>query len=235
MCCFRAWWNVSWYLPNSYHTTQKLTKVAMKCFCDGNYKVYPAAWTCRQIRLHMYVLIILLALTKGWPNKRRYCRPCHVDQVSIFHPILLLYDLTLCSPSSIEADVVVLASCIPTLQPLLEILLGKRAMGSYSQGKSDQLKTSSNFPSSFHRSKQSKPHDDLCFTNIDDQESQESILHNDDHGKNSLPLGRIHRKDDVVVEYESSPPKQGQGSAYSHWWSAWATPFLKRQPPWPIE
>ncbi|CDM33429.1 hypothetical protein DTO013E5_7298 [Penicillium roqueforti] len=119
--------------------------------------------------------------------------------------------------TNIEADVVVLASCIPTLQPLLEILLGKRAMGSYSQGKSDQLKTSSNFPSSFHRSKQSKPHDDLCFTNIDDQESQESILHNDDHGKNSLPLGRIHRKDDVVVEYESSPPKQGQGSAYSHW------------------
>ncbi|CAG8898115.1 unnamed protein product [Penicillium egyptiacum] len=117
--------------------------------------------------------------------------------------------------TNIEADVVVIASCIPTLQPLLEIILGKRAMGSYSQGKSDQLKNSSNFPSSFHRSKQSKTHDDLGFTNIDNQDSQENILPADDQGKNSHPLGHIHRKDDVIVEYEPSPTKPGPG--YSSW------------------
>ncbi|CAG8075279.1 unnamed protein product [Penicillium nalgiovense] len=117
--------------------------------------------------------------------------------------------------TNIEADVVVIASCIPTLQPLLEIILGKRAMGSYSQGKSDQFKNSSNFPSSFHRSKQSKTHDDLGFTNIDNQESQESILPTDDQGKNSHPLGHIHRKDDVIVEYELSPPQSRPG--YTPW------------------
>lgn len=133
------------------------------------------------------------------------------------HPHLnfLLCDLTLCSPCSIEANVVVIASCIPTLQPLLEIILGKRALGSYSQGKSDQYKNSSNFPSTFHRSKQSKTHDDLGFTNIDNQESQESILPTDDHGKKSHPLGHIHRKDDVTVEYEPSTPKAGPG--YTPW------------------
>lgn len=127
----------------------------------------------------------------------------------------MLRDLTLCSPCSIEANVVVIASCIPTLQPLLEIILGKRALGSYSQGKSDQYKNSSNFPSTFHRSKQSKTHDDLGFTNIDNQESQENILPTDDHGKNIHPLGHIHRKDDVTVEYEPSTAKSGPG--YTSW------------------
>jgi hypothetical protein len=36
------------------------------------------------------------------------------------------------TPSSIEADVVVIASCIPTPQPLLELIMGKRTLGSYS-------------------------------------------------------------------------------------------------------
>ncbi|KAF4760718.1 hypothetical protein HAV15_006113 [Penicillium sp. str.  len=117
--------------------------------------------------------------------------------------------------TNIEANVVVIASCIPTLQPLLEVILGKRALGSYSQGKSDQYKNSSNFPSSFHRSKQSKTHDDLGFTNIDNQESQENILPTDEDGKKSHPLGHIHRKDDVIVEYEPSTPKSGPG--YTPW------------------
>ncbi|KAJ5163102.1 uncharacterized protein N7500_004932 [Penicillium coprophilum] len=113
--------------------------------------------------------------------------------------------------TNIEADVVVIASCIPTLQPLLEMMLGKRAMGSYSQGKSDQFKGSSNFPSSYNRSKPSKTHDDLGFTNID-RESQESILPTDDNNnKKSHPMGHIYRKDDVTVEYESSAPKSGPG------------------------
>lgn len=134
---------------------------------------------------------------------------------SKYLPYLLVMQSNPLFSGSIEADVVVIASCIPTLQPLLEIILGKRAMGSYSQGKSDQFKNSSNFPSSFHRSKQSKTHDDLGFTNIDNQESQESILPTDDQGKNSHPLGHIHRKDDVIVEYELSPPQSRPG--YTPW------------------
>ncbi|KAJ5467431.1 hypothetical protein N7475_005183 [Penicillium sp. IBT 31633x] len=116
--------------------------------------------------------------------------------------------------TNIEADVVVIASCIPTLQPLLEIILGKRALGSYSQGKGENYKGSSTFPSSFNRTKQSIGHgkDDLGFTNIDSQESQESILQNDESGnKNSHAMGHIHRTDDVTIEYESSPKPAGHG------------------------
>jgi hypothetical protein len=143
-------------------------------------------------------------------TKRRYCRPCHVDQVSISHHLIVTRSNPFFSPS-IEADVVVIASCIPTLQPLLEIILGKRVSPSYSQGKSDQFKGSSNFPSSYNRSRQqSKTHDELGFTNID-RESQESILPADSNRTNSHALGHIHRKDDVTVEYEPAAPKSGPG------------------------
>lgn len=47
MFCFRAWFNASRYLSNSFHTAHKLTEVAIKCFCDGDYQVYSAAWTRR--------------------------------------------------------------------------------------------------------------------------------------------------------------------------------------------
>ncbi|KAJ5774225.1 hypothetical protein N7457_009121 [Penicillium paradoxum] len=121
--------------------------------------------------------------------------------------------------TNIEADVVVIASCIPTLQPLLEIIMGKRALGSYSQGKGDNYKSSSNFPSSFSRAKQSNTNgkDDLGFTNIDGQESQESILPVDERGNNNVHhMGQIHRTDDVTVSYESSPKAAGQ--AYPGAW-----------------
>ncbi|KAJ5131068.1 uncharacterized protein N7515_007107 [Penicillium bovifimosum] len=109
--------------------------------------------------------------------------------------------------TNIEADVVTIASCIPTLQPLLEIILGKRGMGSYSQGKGDHYKGSSNFHPSFNRTKQSSKQgkDDLGFTNIDSQGSQESILAADnDQNKNSHAMGHIHRTDDVTISYEST-------------------------------
>ncbi|KAJ5551456.1 hypothetical protein N7535_000594, partial [Penicillium sp. DV-2018c] len=123
--------------------------------------------------------------------------------------------------TNIEADVVVIASCIPTLQPLLEMILGRRAMGSYSQGKSDQHKGSSNFPSSFSRSKRSNAQgkDDLGFTNIDSQGSQESILAADGADKsNSHAMGHIHRTDDVIISYESTSKVAPNGSPVRTSW-----------------
>jgi hypothetical protein len=119
--------------------------------------------------------------------------------------------LTYCSPFSIEANVVVIASCIPTLQPLLEIIFGKRVFGSYSQGKGDRYKGSDSFPpSSYNRNKHSNAlgKDDLGFTNLTNvtgKDSQESILPSNGSAKqNTFSMGHIHRTDDVIVEYESS-------------------------------
>lgn len=121
--------------------------------------------------------------------------------------------------SSIEADVVVIASCIPTLQPLLELIMGKRTLRSYSNsGKYKQ--TGGNYNSgTFDRSKRSAVTDDLAFTNIEGKESQESILRDDQLGQDQLhedkvfPLGAIRRTDNVTVEYETRSPVR---SAHGH-------------------
>lgn len=104
----------------------------------------------------------------------------------------------------------IIASCIPTLQPLLELVLGKRTLGSYSNGQSGPYKNSgSNWnTASFDRSKKSAAgKDDLVVTNVD---SQESILPADGNkdqfqrnGNKTFPMGAIQRTDDVTVEYES--------------------------------
>ncbi|KAJ5755465.1 hypothetical protein N7533_005008 [Penicillium manginii] len=114
--------------------------------------------------------------------------------------------------TNIEANVVTIASCIPTLQPLLEIILGKRSLGSYSNGHSGAYKGSNTQWNSTHeRSKRSVARkDDLAITNV---ESQESILRAD-HDKdinsapkssNDFPMSTlaIHRTDNFTVEYDS--------------------------------
>jgi hypothetical protein len=105
-----------------------------------------------------------------------------------------------------------IASCIPTLQPLLELIMGKRKLGSYSN--SDKYKqSSSNFNmGTFDRSKRSAARkDDLAVTNVEGKESQESILRDDQLQQDKeFPMGAIRRTDNVTVEYEPrSPPTQG--------------------------
>ncbi|KAJ5287535.1 hypothetical protein N7478_003221 [Penicillium angulare] len=126
--------------------------------------------------------------------------------------------------TNIEANVVAIASCIPTLQPLLEIILGKRTLGSYSNGNSGGYKKqSSNWnASSNDRSKRSAARkDDLAITNV---ESQESIL-GSDGGKNGhvqessneihmSPIA-IRRTDNFTVDYESRP--QAGDSTHGSW------------------
>lgn len=119
------------------------------------------------------------------------------------NPIIMLTSI----PNSIEADVVVIASCIPTLQPLLELIMGKRTLGSYNNGHSGRSKQSgSNYnPASFDRSKRSAARkDDVVITNLEGKESQESILPGDQFQQNkTYPMGAIRRTDNVTVEYES--------------------------------
>ncbi|KAJ5984279.1 hypothetical protein N7481_006378 [Penicillium waksmanii] len=111
--------------------------------------------------------------------------------------------------TNIEANVVTIASCIPTLQPLLEIILGKRSLSSYSNGHSGGYKGSKTQWNATHeRSKRSIPKkDDLAITNV---ESQESILRADNdkdtpgpEGRNDFPMSAIRRTDNFTVEYNT--------------------------------
>ncbi|XRM47096.1 hypothetical protein ABZX51_010097 [Aspergillus tubingensis] len=105
--------------------------------------------------------------------------------------------------TNIESNVVIIASCIPTLQPVLELILGKRTTSSYNNSR-NRYKGSSQLPdSSYDHSKLSKPRKpDYEITTVG---SQESILREEDNGRNieSHPMGAIRRTDNVTVEYES--------------------------------
>ena len=102
---------------------------------------------------------------------------------------------------------VIIASCIPTLHPLLEMILRKRALRSYNTSR-DQYKGSGSYnigSASFNRSKRShvrKP--ELTITGVESQGSQENILQLDAN-KHLVghPLSQIRRTDNVTVEYES--------------------------------
>ncbi|KAL4781244.1 hypothetical protein BJX76DRAFT_360108 [Aspergillus varians] len=103
--------------------------------------------------------------------------------------------------TNIESDVVIIASCIPTLQPVLELILGKRKLSSYSGSKNKYKGSQQLHDYSFSQGKQSKPPrtTDLTITGV---ESQESILR-DDGGGGGHSLGAIRRTDNVTVEYET--------------------------------
>ncbi|KAL4887926.1 hypothetical protein BDV59DRAFT_196874 [Aspergillus ambiguus] len=100
--------------------------------------------------------------------------------------------------TSVESNVVILASCIPTLQPLIELILGKRTLRSTSK---DPYKSYERHEASYRSKKSAPVKDDLQITNI---ESQESILRSDENqAGESHQLGHIRRTDNVVIEYET--------------------------------
>ncbi|KAH8429530.1 uncharacterized protein LDX57_007192 [Aspergillus melleus] len=122
--------------------------------------------------------------------------------------------------TNVEANVVVIASCIPTLQPLLELILGKRKLTSNGKSNSrhkyyQQSSQQGNEPSSqsnHHNSRRSRralhKQDITLTTNV---ESRESILREERGDFDSTVTGgggggpgplHIRRTDDVLIEYE---------------------------------
>ncbi|KAI9039622.1 uncharacterized protein KD926_009214 [Aspergillus affinis] len=124
--------------------------------------------------------------------------------------------------TNVEANVVVIASCIPTLQPLLELLLGKRKLTSngksnsrhkYYQQSSQQGNEASqsnhNSNSNSRRSRHALHKQDYTLTT--NVESRESILREErldfdstvttGDGGGLGPM-QIRRTDDVHIEYE---------------------------------
>ncbi|KAL4804194.1 hypothetical protein BDV18DRAFT_162602 [Aspergillus unguis] len=116
--------------------------------------------------------------------------------------------------TSIESNVIIMASCIPTLGPLWEMLRGKRSWSSRN-GSYNYKRSGNKLPSTgdqyVKKSALSSIRDkdaDLFTTQIGTtrEGSQESIL-GDGHDANSTarPVGSIQRTDQVVVEYEMRP------------------------------
>lgn len=84
-------------------------------------------------------------------------------------------------------------------------------MGSYSQGTGNRYKGASKLQddSTFDRSTRSNPvrKPNISITNVESQESQESILPSDDFQRtnNIHALGSIRRTDEIAVNYDSRP------------------------------
>ncbi|KAI9369371.1 hypothetical protein BJX61DRAFT_151207 [Aspergillus egyptiacus] len=116
--------------------------------------------------------------------------------------------------TNVEADVVMIASCIPTLQPVLELILGKRKLTSYS-GSRQKYRGSQQLHSSYGAGKSSKLSRKTGLT-ITGVESQESILGDEEADNRAHPLASIRRTDDVTVEYESRG-KAGAGRPSDQW------------------
>ncbi|PWY82952.1 hypothetical protein BO70DRAFT_274234, partial [Aspergillus heteromorphus CBS 117.55] len=92
----------------------------------------------------------------------------------------------------IESNVVILACCIPTLQPLLDVILGRRTLSNargyqYKDNGTSHLRESTRWSSK--RSGASKDMPDLEITGVG---SEEDILR----------MGQIRRTDNVTIEYE---------------------------------
>lgn len=149
-------------------------------------------YTCKS---RSFTLRCAVANLNRWNGRSR-----HVDQVRFM--IRSTTDPSL-TANSIESNVVIVASCIPTLQPIIELILGKRSLGSYSNNSSRQKNSKYMNSTSYAHSRRSMVR--KAEPTINDVESQESILRaeDDQHHNGAHQLGQIRRTDNVTVEYEA--------------------------------
>ncbi|KAE8418638.1 hypothetical protein BDV36DRAFT_282894 [Aspergillus pseudocaelatus] len=99
--------------------------------------------------------------------------------------------------TNVESNVLILASCIPTLQPILELTLRGHIRSRSPRGKDANYLRDSIFQRTGHKTNRRS---DRSITHV---ESQESILGAEERQKNSHPLGAIVRTDDVSVEFNT--------------------------------
>ncbi|KAB8235890.1 uncharacterized protein BDW43DRAFT_15389 [Aspergillus alliaceus] len=108
--------------------------------------------------------------------------------------------LAVWTKTNVESNIVLLASCIPTLQPLLDIILGKRKLSSYSRSHTchENYQQGSGSRTFWRDRRTAAGKQALTITTLIEHHSQENILPAQD---TRGPL-HIHRTDDVTVEYE---------------------------------
>lgn len=119
-----------------------------------------------------------------------------------------LPSLNLLYTNSIESNIIIMASCIPTLGPVYEMLRGKRSWSSHQRY---YKSTGAKLDSSLGRLPKRPVNyllkeNDLWTTTIETTKrgSQESILGSEEMRNRAHPMGNIQRTDQVTVEYETS-------------------------------
>ncbi|KAL6237893.1 hypothetical protein BDW75DRAFT_237943 [Aspergillus navahoensis] len=102
----------------------------------------------------------------------------------------------------VESDIMIIASCIPTLHPVLELVVSKCKLPSCSGSRNKEKGSQqlNDFSHSRSHSKITKTQRKADLPIIGD-ESQESILRDDESVGH--PLGAIRRNGNLTVEYES--------------------------------
>lgn len=110
-----------------------------------------------------------------------------------------------------------MASCIPTLGPMYEMIRGKRSWSSHGRYDSGKLRSYTDRPTRKSASNNREDDDILMTTNIGTTRSgsQESILNSDQPRKEAHVAGKIHRTDQVKIEYGERP--QGDHEPRPSW------------------
>lgn len=135
-----------------------------------------------------------------------------------------------------------MAACVPTITPLLEMVFGRRVLGTRSgsgEQSSSYLRGSGKSGSHHHPRPPNRTKPKWSSTATEqgrssDVESQKGIL-----GENGIRLDEINgssitRKDEVIIDYESASDdhmEHGHEGRLRRPPSAWRRSFLKYNPP----
>ncbi|CDM34355.1 unnamed protein product [Penicillium roqueforti FM164] len=119
--------------------------------------------------------------------------------------------------TSVESNIIIMASCIPTLGPIYEMIRGRRSWSSHARYESGKLRSYTDRPTKKSASNTREDEDILMTTDIrvTRSGSQESILNSDQLRKEAYVAGKIHRTDQVKIEYETRP--QGENGPAPSW------------------
>ncbi|OJK01988.1 hypothetical protein ASPACDRAFT_40804 [Aspergillus aculeatus ATCC 16872] len=170
-----------------------------------DYAIFTGAVSaCVDLYLAVYPTVVLSSLPMTFRKKIALCAALGLGAIACAMAIVKYATADLVIWTSLESNVIILASCIPTLGPLYEMVRGRRSWSSYQRyykGHAIELATSRNRP--FRKAMNYMlTHDELLTTNIGTLKngSEDNILPREIRNQGYV-MGQIHRTDKVVVEY----------------------------------
>ncbi|KAJ6188151.1 hypothetical protein N7519_003059 [Penicillium mononematosum] len=171
--------------------------------------------------LAIYPTVILLRLQMSFKKKLALCAALGLGAVACAMAIVKCLQLPglynkedstygtadLVIWTSVESNIIIMASCIPTLGPMYEMIRGKRSWSSHARYESSKLRSDTDRPVKKSASNNREDDDILMTTNIGatGSGSQESILNSDQLQTEVHMAGKIHRTDQVKIEYGTRP------------------------------
>ncbi|KAL2862681.1 uncharacterized protein BJX67DRAFT_385380 [Aspergillus lucknowensis] len=166
--------------------------------------------------LAIYPAVVLARLQITLKKKLALCAALGLGAVACAMAIVKCFQLPNATAdlviwTSIESNIIIIASCIPTLGPLYELARGNRSWSSHQRdykNSGGQLHSASFDRLSKKPTFGDRRDAELMTRNIGTMKdgSQESILRVQENAKGvQHPRDRIQRTDQVVVEYEMNP------------------------------